>query len=180
LTKASQSLSDEVNVTCWESQDVKKNGEYKTEYDGFTPLMLAVVSENGNLDVIKQLLASQSNFNIREKSTGNNILHLAAIYPKLEIIDYLGRSLNQEMLFERNQKGDTPLSIVETNKNQSAIDAFEKLQAIYDKSGEKSNALLSQIEAEEAKAERERQKKKDKKYAQKLKKMAERDHVTVE
>jgi hypothetical protein len=29
--------------------------------------MLAVVSEKANLDVVKQLLAAQANFNIREK-----------------------------------------------------------------------------------------------------------------
>lgn len=57
--------------------------------------MLAVVSEKSNLGVVKQLLASQANFNIREKTTGDNILHLAARYcPSLEVLEYLVRSLN--------------------------------------------------------------------------------------
>jgi hypothetical protein len=29
-----------------------KTGAYLTEFDGFTPLMLAVVSEKSNLDVV--------------------------------------------------------------------------------------------------------------------------------
>lgn len=57
--------------------------------------MLAVVSEKSNDGVVKQLLASQANFNIREKTTGDNILHLAARYcPSLEVLEYLVRSLN--------------------------------------------------------------------------------------
>jgi ankyrin repeat protein len=114
LSRLSNSLEDQVNLKSMESQDIRplKTGAYQTEFDGFTPLMLAVVSEKSNLDVVKQLLANQANFNIREKVTGDNILHLAARYcPKLEVIEYLVRSLNQEMLFERNLKGDTPLSI---------------------------------------------------------------------
>jgi ankyrin repeat protein len=74
--------------------------------------MLAVVTKNANLDVVKQLLASKATFNIRENTTGDNILHLAARWcPTLEILEYLVRSLNQDMLFERNLKGDTPISI---------------------------------------------------------------------
>ena len=91
---------------------VHKTSPFQTEYEGFTPLMLAVVSEKSNLEVVKQLLASQATFTIREKVTGDNILHIAARFcPTLEVIEYLVRSLNQDMLFERNLKGDTPLSI---------------------------------------------------------------------
>jgi ankyrin repeat protein len=74
--------------------------------------MLAIVSEHANLECVKQLLASNATYTIREKVSGDNILHLAArSNTKLEILEYLVRSLNQEMLFERNLKGDTPLSI---------------------------------------------------------------------
>jgi len=181
LTKASASLSDEVNVACSELNDIHKTGDYKSEFADYTPLMLAIVSDKANLEVVKQLLASQSNFNVREKSTGNNILHLAAAScPNLDIIDYLVRSLNQDMLFERNQKGDTPLNICVNTKNKPATELMEKLQATYDKSGDKADALFNSLDAEEKKKEREQQKKKEKKYAQKLKKMAERDKTTVE
>lgn len=40
--------------------------------------MLALVSDHANLEVIKLLLAAKANFNVREKTTGDNILHLAA------------------------------------------------------------------------------------------------------
>lgn len=56
---------------------------------------------------------------MNEKLTGDNILHLAARWcPKLDILEYLVRSLNHEMLFERNLKGDTPLSICITLKTK--------------------------------------------------------------
>lgn len=80
--------------------------------------MLAIVSENANLEIVKQLLAARANYSMNEKLTGDNILHLAARWcSKLDILEYLVRSLNHEMLFERNLKGDTPLSICITLKN---------------------------------------------------------------
>jgi len=113
-----------------ESQDIRpfKTGPYVAEFEGFTPLMLAIVSEKANLEIVKMLLVAQANFNIREKISGDNILHLAARWcPKLDILEYLVRSLNQDMLFERNLKGDTPLSICITLKNLPAISLLEKL-----------------------------------------------------
>lgn len=74
--------------------------------------MLAIVSEHANLECVKHLLANNANYTIREKVSGDNILHLATrSNTKSDILEYLIRSLNQEMLFERNLKGDTPLSI---------------------------------------------------------------------
>lgn len=84
------------------------------------------------------------------------------------------------MLFERNLKGDTPLSICITNKNQKAVDLLEKLQVHYDKTSKNANDLFASLEAEDARAERERQKRKEKKYKAKLQKLAERDHCSVE
>ena len=97
LSRLSSSLTDQVNLACLESQDLRayKSGPYLTEFEGFTPLMLAVVSEHSNLEVVKLLLASQATFNNREKNTGDNILHLAARHcPLLEVMEYLVRSLN--------------------------------------------------------------------------------------
>lgn len=118
---------------------------------------------------MKQLLAAQANFQQREKGTGDNILHLAARHcPSLEILEYLVRSLNQEMLFERNLKGDTPLSISITKGNQKAVDLLERLQVVYDKTSKNTSDLMDSLQAEEQKAEREKQKRKDKKYRQKI------------
>lgn len=97
--------------------------------------MLAVASEKANLEVVKQLLAAHATFTNKEKHTGDNIVHLAARHcPNLEILEYLVRSLNQDMLFERNKKGDTPLSICVAQKNQAGVELLEKLQVTYDKS----------------------------------------------
>lgn len=143
--------------------------------------MLAIVSEHSNLECVKQLLANNANFSIREKISGDNILHLAARYcTKLEILEYLVRSLNQDMLFERNLKGDTPLSISIVQKNSKAVELLEKLQIAYDKTSEKADDLLASLEAEEVKAERERQKRKEKKFRAKLQKKSERDNCSVE
>ena len=80
---------------CMESLDflqMKTGGEYQPEFAGFTPLMLAVVSEKSNLNVVMQLLDNHANLNIRDKITGDNILHLAAKYClNLEVIEYLVR-----------------------------------------------------------------------------------------
>ena len=86
-----------MNLPSVESQDFKpqKNSTYTPEFEGFTPLMLAIVSDQANLEVIKLLLAAKADFNVREKTTGDNVLHLAArSCVKIEILEYLTRSLN--------------------------------------------------------------------------------------
>lgn len=142
--------------------------------------MLAIASEHTNLDIIKQLLAAGADYKVHEKVTGDNIIHLSARWSaKIEIIEYLVRSLNSELLFERNLKGETPLSIAANLKNQKMIKLLEDLQVSYDKTRQKAGDFLAQLEAEEEKNERERLKKKDKKYRAKLLKIAERDSLTL-
>ena len=51
---------------------------YKSELNGFTPLQLCVVSPKQNSNTIKVLFARDANHSVKETSTGNNILHLAA------------------------------------------------------------------------------------------------------
>ena len=96
--------------------------------------MLAIASEHTNLDIIKQLLAAGADYKVHEKVTGDNIIHLSARWSaKIEIIEYLVRSLSSELLFERNLKGETPLSIAANLKNQKMIKLLEDLQVSYDK-----------------------------------------------
>lgn len=143
--------------------------------------MLAIASEHTNLDIIKQLLAAGADYKVHEKVTGDNIIHLSARWSaKIEIIEYLVRSLSSELLFERNSKGETPLSIAANLKNQKMIKLLEDLQVSYDKTRQKAGDFLAQLEAEEEKNERERLKKKDKKYRAKLLKIAERDGLTLQ
>lgn len=146
-----------MNKPCLESQDIRRpSSVFKPEYEGYTPLMLAVVTERASLVLVKQLLAARATYSTRDKVTGDNILHLAARYcPHLEILEYLVKSLNQEMLFERNTKGDTPLSICVSLKNGPAIALLEKLQVVYDHTRQKTGDLLASLDAEAEKAERD-------------------------
>jgi len=89
---------------------------------------MAMVSEIPSLDIVKLLLASQANYQVRDKHNQDNILHLAARYQnKVDILEYLVKSIDHDLLFERNMQGDTPLSISEERHNQPAIDCLVKL-----------------------------------------------------
>lgn len=48
-------MEDEINLSCKESIDFQssKSGSFVPEFEGFTPLMLAVVSEKASLDTVK-------------------------------------------------------------------------------------------------------------------------------
>ena len=83
-------------------------------------------------------------------------------------------------MFERNKQGDTPMSICQSLKNKAVIDMLEKLQVIYDKSQSKTEDLFASLAAEEEQAARQREKRNQKKYQQKLKKLAERDNCSKE
>ena len=88
--------------------------------------MLTLCSEFSSLEVVKILLAAKANFKVHDKRTGDNILHLAVRWStKIEIIEYLVRSLSSDLLFERNNKGETPLSISNSLKNTRATDLLE-------------------------------------------------------
>ena len=113
--------------------------------------------------------------------TGDNIIHLSARFSaKIEITEYLVKSLSSDLLFERNLKGDTPLSIASNLKNAKMTKLLEDLQISYDKTRQKAGDLLASLEQEEERTERERQRKKEKKYRAKLAKIAEKENITIE
>lgn len=60
------------------------------------------------------------------------------------------------MIFERNLKGDTPLSICIAKGNQKGVNLLERLQAVLDKTKKNTNDLMESLIAEEEKAEREK------------------------
>lgn len=60
------------------------------------------------------------------------------------------------MLFERNLKGETPLSICSSLKQTKAVELLEKLQIVYDYTRSKTSDLLNDLEAEEVKLEKEK------------------------
>ena len=88
--------------------------------------MLALCTEHASLDVVKHLLSAKADYNVHGKVTGDNILHLAVRWSiKIEIIEYLVRSLKSDLLFERNLKGETPYSISNSLKNKKVSDLLE-------------------------------------------------------
>jgi hypothetical protein len=183
ISRLGNSTYEQVNFKALECSDIRplKTGPFSPEFESYTPLMLSICSEHGSLDIVKQLLTSGADFKVHDKSSGDNIIHLSARWSaKIEIIEYLVKSLSSDLLFERNEKGETPLSIASNLKNSKMTKLLEDLQVSYDKTRQKAGDLLASLEAEEEKNERERLKKKDKKYRAKLLKIAEKDDITLE
>lgn len=158
ISRMGKDLFEQVNLPALESQDIRplKTGPFSPEFESYTPLMFAICSENGTLDVVKQLLTAGANFKVHEKVSGDNIIHLSARWSaKIEIIEYLVKSLSSDLLFERNLKGETPLSIAANLKNTKMTQLLEDLQIHYDKTRQKAGDLLKHLEDEEEKKERE-------------------------
>lgn len=171
-----------IDHRCKEQVDtqVKAKGPYQPEFNKFIPLQLAIVSERANLELVKFLVAESNLTQVQVDSTGDNLIHLAAKYAtKREILEYLARTI-PELIFQRNQQGETPLSIAQQKDKSDFVKMLESFAAQYDKSSASTNDLLASLEAEEEKKAREAQKRKEKKYQQKLRKLAERDNLTVE
>jgi hypothetical protein len=55
INKSTSSLIDQINLPCQESLDIRplKTGPMVAEFEGYTPLMLAVVSEKASLEIVK-------------------------------------------------------------------------------------------------------------------------------
>ena len=138
LSRLLQILSDaeHINDKATETKDAcqSKCCTFKPEYTGYTPLMLAVVSPNCDLECIKTLLSNKADYSTIEKTTGNNILHLCAERcPSDKVFEYLFKNLKID-LFQRNAAGETPLSICQNLKKANRIKIAEEVQAIFDNS----------------------------------------------
>lgn len=157
----------------------KGAGPLTHELGGYTPLMLACCTDKGSLDVVKALLSAGAGFNSRDKD-GSNLLHITARSGPVPVLEYLVKNLPQEYLFERNQKGETPLTICEAAKNTRGVQMLESLQAQYDRSHNKADDLLAQLEAEEEREAREKAKRKEKKYRSKVAKIAAKEGISVD
>ena len=72
--------------------------------------MLAVAGGDQNLECVRLLLQSKANPSLTD-SYGNTLLHIAAIYGSNDILKYLVQNLRQISIFERNNAGETALSI---------------------------------------------------------------------
>ena len=152
-----ESLPQEtIDAPALESPDGRravKGGPFHPELNGYTPLMLAIVGPQPSLECVKALLARQANYRVRETSTGNNILHLAAEKCASDaVFDYLFENVKVD-IFERNDAGHTSLTLCEQSlyKNQRRIEKINAVQAIYDESGKRTESLLDELMAEEDK-----------------------------
>jgi len=75
-------------------------------------------------------------------------------------------------IFERNNNGETALSIVQERKNLKAIEVLEGQAKINDKTKMKTDDLLNDLLEEEKKNDLQKQKKKDKKKRAKIRYLA--------
>lgn len=72
--------------------------------------MLAVAGGGQNIESIRILISLKADTNVVD-AQGNTILHIAAIYQNNEALDFLLNTNKSLNVFERNLKGETPLSI---------------------------------------------------------------------
>lgn len=94
-------------------------------------------------------------------------------------MDYLSKNLKID-IFERNKKGETALNICQTNKNAEGVEILEQFQQECDNSRNLANKLLDELENEEAKGEEAKAKRKEKKWRNKVNKIAKQEGISVE
>jgi len=142
--------------------------------------MLACGSEKASLECAKILLAAGLSSKVMEKAGQNNLLHICAQgCPNNEVLSYLVKNL-PELLFERNKKGETPLTICQSVKNTEGVTLLKSLESQYDHTGQKAGDLLAQLEAEEEREQRDKARRKEKKYRSKITKIAQKGGFSVE
>ena len=84
---------------------------------GLTPLQLNLVGPKPYIEVIRLLFIYEANQKVREKSTNNNILHLACLCNDNKVLEFVAFYATELDLNETNDAGDTPLAICRKNKN---------------------------------------------------------------
>jgi ankyrin repeat protein len=152
---ANQNLKGYIEHTCTEQQDIKpiKAGPLTHEYHGYTPLQLAIVSPYSDMETVQLLLQSKANTKVLERDTGNNLIHLAALYcTNNDIFNYVVKNVNLD-LFARNKQGETLASIVKQGNDKERHSSVEQLLSSKDKSKQEADLLLKELlEAEEKEA----------------------------
>jgi len=119
--------------------------------DGFFPLHLA--SAFGHTEVLKKLLAECPNPREIVDNNGRNIVHIAAIMGRFNVVRYILQDENdgfKDMINDKDYDGNTPLHLTAShsrpkvmqaltwatrvnlhclnNNNQTALDAFEQFK----------------------------------------------------
>ncbi|CDW79057.1 ankyrin repeat domain-containing [Stylonychia lemnae] len=166
-----------------EKLDFTQKGTLTKEFTGYTPLMLAVAGGGQNLECVKLLIQAKADTGILDP-LGNTILHIAASYQNNEVLEYLLKNSQTMNVFERNQKGETPLSIVQERKDDKAQKAMRLLEEYAqwygDQTKEKTDQLLNDLLEEENKEKQKKAKNKEKNKRQKIRQLAQKEGVSYE
>ncbi len=83
------------------------SGSMVKEVTGYTPLMLAVVSGDANIDIVKHLIEFSGCRADVSDSRGNTLIHLSVMYNCPEILNYLVQMKKSINVFARNNNGET-------------------------------------------------------------------------
>ena len=175
-------MQDTIDVQGVETADrlQSKGGPFKPELNQFTPLQLAMVSPHPSVQVVRTLFGREANHFVKQASTGSNIMHLVAQHTSNnEVLEYVVKN-SKANIFERNNAGDTPLTICQSMGNAEGSKIIEECQEVNDDTAKKTDELLSELMGEEDKNERARQRKKEKKHRSKLQKLAEKHGCSIE
>jgi len=155
-----------------------KAGVFLKEMSLYTPLMLAVAKGDENLDCVKLLLSQGADF-LAKDSAENSVLHVAALNGNNKILAYLAKNLKID-IFGRNKKGETALNICAAQKNQAGADLLADFQQEYDSSKNQAADLLQELAAEEEHEEEAKAKRKQKKWRNRINRLAKQMNVSPE
>ena len=106
-------------------------------------------------------------------------MHIAAASGNHKVLEYLAKNVEID-IWDRNDKGMTPLNICETLKNEDSIKLLREIGAEYDKSKDAVNDLYDELMAEEEKAKEDRAKKAEKRKRNKVNRLAKTQNITAE
>ena len=161
-------------------RNAAKSGPFKTEYNDYTALQLALVTPNQSVGTVKALFGRDVNHGVTENSTGNNILHLAAKYSTdINVLEYVLKNARLD-IFARNNEGDTALTLCQSVGNSEGVTIINQCQDCLDDSAKKTDELMAELVNEDEKNERIRQRKKEKKQRSKLQKLADAENCSIE
>jgi ankyrin repeat protein len=133
---------------------------------------------------VRVLIEAKADLLVKDP-VGNTVLHIACINQNVSSLKVVLESMPEKdltlELVARNNKGETPYSIAVEHKNDELIKLLDNYQSkVDDVSSKLSKDLLDELEKEEFLAAEEKKKRKEKKLKSKLKKIAEKDGLTVD
>lgn len=150
------------------------------EFTDYTPLMLSVAGGGQNIECTRLLVSKGADVTVKDPF-GNTLLHIAAIYGNNEAIDFFYINSHKLNVFERNHKGETPLSIAQEKKDQRSMRLLEQYAQKYgDQTKQNTDQLLNDLLEEEEKEKLKKAKNKEKNRRQKIKQLATKEGVSVE